>query len=384
MKNLSTTTFAPRRAMTALLVGLALLCCGCTHDKTSAGDAPQAPVVVVATPQRGPISRTLTLPGDLAGYYQSTLYAKVTGYLKIISVDKGDWVKAGQVLAEIEVPELRERLERARADMQVQKITYDRLEQVWKSDPRLIARQDVDVANGKYQEAKAQLDELSALEQYTKITAPFDGVITARFVDPGALIRASGGSGGSDAESGSGAQQSAVLSEAMISRMRTYVYAPQGVIGLIHRGMPAQLTVQDFPGRVFNGTVTRFATSLDLSTRTMLTEVDIDNPERQLYPGMYANVTLQLESHPDAIQVRDSAVATGPDGSYVYIVRDGVLDRVPVTTGIRSGTSVEIVSGLKGGEQVVSALDPGLSDGQMVKAILERPNSNNAAVAANH
>jgi multidrug efflux pump subunit AcrA (membrane-fusion protein) len=95
-------------------------------------------------------------------------------------------------------------------------------------------------------------------------------------------------------------------------------------------------------------------------------------------------VTLQLESHPDAIQVRDSAVATGPDGSYVYIVRDGVLDRVPVTTGIRSGTSVEIVSGLKGGEQVVSALDPGLSDGQMVKAILERPNSNNAAVAANH
>ena len=367
--------------MTALLPGLAFILCACAHDGTSLAGAPNAPVVVVATPNRGTISRNLTLPGDLAGYYQSTLYAKVTGYLKTISVDKGDWVKAGQVLAEIEVPELGERLERARADMHVQKITYDRLQQVWKSDPRLIARQDVDVANGKYQEAKAQLDELSALEQYTKITAPFDGVITARFVDPGALIRASGGS---DSEPGAGQNQSAVLSEAMIARMRTYVYAPQGVIGLIRRGMPAQLTVQDFPGRVFNGTVTRFATSLDLSTRTMLTEVDIDNPERQLYPGMYANVTLQLETHAGAIEVRDSAVATGPDGSYVYVVRDGVLDRVPVTTGIRSGTSVEIVSGLKGGEQVVSALDPGLSDGQMVKAILERPNSSGAAIAANH
>ena len=98
-------------------------------------------------------------------------------------------MKTGQVLAEIEVPELKQRLERARADMEVQKITYDRVQKVWKSDPRLIARQDVDVAAGKYQEAKAQLDELSALEEYTKIVAPFDGVITARFVDPGALIR---------------------------------------------------------------------------------------------------------------------------------------------------------------------------------------------------
>jgi len=382
MKNLLKIIFGRRRTTIAFLLGLTLLCCGCAHDQTAR--APQAPSVLVAPPQRGPIARTLTLPGDLAGFYQSTLYAKVTGYLRTISVDKGDWVKEGQVLAVIEVPELGERLERARADMQVQKITYDRLQQVWKSDPRLIARQDVDVANGKYQEAKAQLDELSALEDYTKIVAPFDGVITARFVDPGALIRASGGSGGSNAEPGAGGNQSAVVSEAMISEMRTYVYAPQGVIGFIQRGTPAQLTVQDFPGKVFSGTVTRFATALDLSTRTMLTEVDIPNPERQLYPGMYANVTLQLENHPEAIQVRDSAVASGPDGSYVYVVSNGVLERVPVTTGIRSGTSVEIVSGLKGSEEVVSALDPGLSDGQAVKAIVERSNTNNAAIAENH
>jgi membrane fusion protein (multidrug efflux system) len=384
MKNLLTGTLVKRHARVASFVGLALLCSACARGKASPGIAPQAPVVVVAPPQRGTITRKLTLPGDLVGYYQSTLYAKVTGYLKTILVDKGDWVKTGQVLAEIEVPELQQRLERARADMEIQKLTYDRLQKVWKSDPRLIARQDVDVAAGKYQEAKAQLDELSALESYTRIVAPFDGVITARFVDPGALIRSSGGSGGSNAEPGAGENQSAVLSEAMISKMRTYIYAPQGVIGFIQRGMPAQLTVQDFPGRVFTGTVTRFATSLDLSTRTMLTEVDIANPKHELYPGMYANVTLQLAVHPDAIQVHDSAVATGPDGSYVYVVRDGVLDRVAVTTGIRSGTSVEIVSGLKGGEEVVCALDPGLTDGQVVKAILERPSSNNSAIAENH
>ena len=364
-----------------LLAGMAVGLSACPRDEKSPASS-QAPVVVVATPQRGTITRSLTLPGDLVGYYQSTLYAKVTGYLKTIPVDKGDWVKAGQVLAEIEVPELKQRLERARADMEVQKVTYERLEQVWKSDPKLVARQDVDVANGKYREAKAQLDELSALVEYTRIVAPFDGVITGRFADPGALIRATGGSG-QNTDGGSSGQTNAILSEAMIDKLRVYVYAPQGVIGLIQRGTPAKLTVQDFPGRVFNGTVTRFATSLDLSTRTMLTEVDINNLQHELYPGMYANVILQLENHPDAIQLRDSAIGTGPDGSYVFLVRDGVLDRVPVVTGIRSGSSVEIVSGLKGGEKVVLAVDPGLTEGEVVKPIFERPAHNNSALAEN-
>jgi membrane fusion protein (multidrug efflux system) len=362
------------------LAGMAVGLSACARDEKSPSSS-QAPVVVVATPQRGTIARSLTLPGDLVGYYQSTLYAKVTGYLKTIAVDKGDWVKTGQVLAEIEVPELKQRLERARADMEVQQVTYERLEKVWQSDPQLVARQDVDVANGKYREAKAQVDELSALVEYTRIVAPFDGVITGRFADPGALIRASG-SGGQSADGGGG-QPNAILSEAVIDKLRVYVYAPQGVIGLIQRGTLARLTVQDFPGRVFNGTVTRFATSLDLSTRTMLTEVDINNPRHELYPGMYANVILQLENHPGAIQLRDSAIGTGPDGSYVYVVRDGVLERVPVTTGIRSGSSVEIVSGLKGGEDVVSALDPGLTEGEVVKPVLERPAHNNSALAEN-
>ncbi len=141
------------RTMAALCILAAAI--GCSHAPVDAPDNSRRTVVVVR-PQRGDIVRSITLPGDLVGLYQSTLYAKVTGYLKSISVDKGDWVKEGQVLAVIEVPELEQRLARARADMEVQHLTYQRLEQVWKSDPRLVARQDVDIAQGKYLEAKAQ------------------------------------------------------------------------------------------------------------------------------------------------------------------------------------------------------------------------------------
>ena len=139
----------------------------------------------------------------MVGFYESSLYSKVTGYLQNISVDKGDWVKKGEVLATIEVPELQQRVARAEASLDVQRLTYQRLEQVWKSDPRLIARQDVDIARGKYLEAKADVDELQALVSYTRIVAPFDGIITGRFVDPGALIKAGGDQSSFSAEEGS-------------------------------------------------------------------------------------------------------------------------------------------------------------------------------------
>lgn len=361
----------PRLIVVAALV--AGFAAGCTRNHKSI-EIHRAPVVVVTEPQRGHIVRSIALPGDVHGYYESTLFAKVTGYLKKITVDKGDWVKAGELLAEIEVPELKQRLERARADLQVQKITYDRLQQVWKSDPRLVARQDVDVAYGKFQQAKAQVDELTTLLDYTRIVAPFDGVITGRFVDPGALIRSGGAQAPQDQGLGAGSGgANALLSEAMIDTLRIYVYVPEGVVGLIHRGTPAKITVKDFPDRTFHGTVTRFTTSLDLSTRTMQTEVDIKNPQHDLYPGMYADVMLQLERHDNALKVRESAVGTDPEGSYIFIVRDGVISRASVTTGIRNEGVVEITSGLKGGEQMVAALDPGLSEGELVRPVPENP-----------
>jgi membrane fusion protein, multidrug efflux system len=332
--------------------------------------------VVVMRPQRGDIVHSITLPGDLVGLYQSTLYAKVTGYLKTISVDKGDWVKQRQVLAEIEVPELQERLARARADLDVQHLTYQRLEQVWKSDPRLVARQDVDIAQGKYLEAKAGVDELEAMASYTKIVAPFAGVITGRFVDPGALIKAGGEQATSAPDQGSthpSGGTSPVLSLAMIDTMRTYVYAPQDAVGSIRRGMPAKLTLQDLPGRSFDGVVTRYSNSLDLGTRTMLTEIDLQNTRHDLYPGMYANVALELERHRDALELPESAIGESSDGKYVMVAQDGKLRKQEVTLGINNGRSAEIVSGLGGGESVVVNLDPSIVPDEAVTIVQQKP-----------
>ena len=353
--------------LTAALLSAAAVASGClrAHSDTSTDSRP---TVTVVTPQRGDAIRSLSMPGDLVGLYQSSLYAKVTGYLKSISVDKGDWVKKGQVLAEIEVPELQQRVERAKAGLQVQRLTYDRLSQVWKSDPRLVARQDVDIAQGKYLEAKAQLDELEAMSSYTKIVAPFDGVITGRFVDPGALIKAGGEQGASAPEEGSAHSggTSPVLSLAMIDTIRTYIYVPQGEVGLVKRGMTATLTLQDLPGRTFTGEVARFANSLDLGTRTMLTEIDLKNPRHELYPGMYANVTLELERHRDVLKLPESAIGNSAEGRYVMIAENGKLRRQLVTVGISAGNSAEITDGLRAGEEVVAALDPSLAQDEAV------------------
>jgi multidrug efflux pump subunit AcrA (membrane-fusion protein) len=355
--------------MAAMLTAAVAPGCLRAHSDTSADSRP---TVAVVTPQRGDVIRSLSMPGDLVGLYQSSLYAKVTGYLKNISVDKGDWVKKGQVLAEIEVPELQQRVERAKAGLQVQRLTYDRLSQVWKSDPRLVARQDVDIAQGKYLEAKAQLDELTAMSSYTKIVAPFDGVITGRFVDPGALIRAGGEQASPAPEEGSvhsGGGASPVLSLAMIDTIRTYIYVPQGEVGLVKRGMTATLTLQDLPGRTFTGEVARFANSLDLGTRTMLTEIDLSNPRHELYPGMYANVTLELERHRGVLKLPESAIGNSSEGRYVMIAENGRLRRQLVTVGISAGNSAEITHGLRAGEQVVAGLDPSLIQDEAVNIV---------------
>ena len=347
---------------------------GCSRAHNEAPNDSRRTVVVIR-PQRGDMIRSITLPGDLVGLYQSTLYAKVTGYLKSISVDKGDWVKNGQVLAEIEVPELQQRLARARADLEVQHLTYQRLDQVWKSDPRLVARQDVDIAHGKYFEAKAQMDELEAMVSYTKIVAPFDGVITGRFVDPGALIKAGGEQTTSAPDQGSAHPNggtSPVLSLALIDTMRTYVYVPEDGVGSIRRGTPAKLTLRDLPGRSFEGSVARYSNSLDLGTRTMLTEIDLKNPRHELYPGMYANVTLELERHRDALKLPEAAIGDSPGGKYVMIAQDGKLRRQDVTVGINTGNSVEIVHGLGGGETVVATLDPSIVPDEVVNIVEQK------------
>ena len=159
----------------------------------------------------------------------------------------------------------------------------------------------------------------------------------------------------------------------MIDTMRTYVYVPQGEIASIRRGMPAKLTLQDLPGRSFEGTVARYSNSLDLGTRTMLSEIDLKNAHHDLYPGMYANVTLELERHRDAIELPESAIGESSDGKYVMVAEGGKLRRQEVTVGINNGKNAEIVSGLGGSEEVVSALDPSIVPDEVVNIVQQKP-----------
>ena len=380
-----------------VLVALAILSAAltsCSGEPAPAATDDHIPTISVIRPQRGDAVLSINLPGDLVGFYEAALHAKVTGYLSHIYVDKGDWVKKGQVLADIEVPELGQNLVKARANLDIQRLTYERLKRVRDTDKRLVAQEDVDIAESKWQQAKADAGALETMVNYTKIIAPFDGVITGRFADPGALIRAGGGDIGLDATAGDvspGATEGAgghrsgggpILTLADIDKLRTYVYVPEEETPLIRRGMPAKLTFKEFPGRAFDGQVTRYATSLDLSTRTMLTEIDIDNPDRRLYPRMYATVTLELEQHPNALQLPAGAVDQSRGQAVVLAVRDGVLARVPVQTGIENGRSIEITSGLSAGDEIVATFSPGLSEGERVRPVALATQSQDGRVSS--
>ena len=371
--------FRPSRAF-ALRSQVVAAGCG-RGDEGSAASSP--PSVSVVRPERGAMTRSITLPGDLVGLYESALHAKVTGYLKTIRVDKGDWVKKGEVLAEIEVPELEQKLQRARASLAVRRGTYERLRRVWETDRRLVAREDVDIAQGQFEESKAEVEELEALIGYTHIVAPFDGVVTARFVDPGALIQASGHGGSSEMEGSSPGKGNNVpiVTVSDIDTLRVYVYVPEEETSLIKAGMPVTLRLREFPGREFKASVTRFATALDLSTRTMLVEADLENSKHELYPGMYADVVIELARHDSALKLPASAVGGSGDASFVYVVREGRLAKIPVTIGFTNEGKVEIASGLDGDESVVGTVTPALTEGEAVRAVLTEPAAAKLATA---
>jgi multidrug efflux pump subunit AcrA (membrane-fusion protein) len=190
----------------------------------------------------------------------------------------------------------------------------------WQSDPRLVPRQDVDIAYSKFEEAKANVDQLRAMASYTRIVAPFDGVITERLVDPGALIHAGGQQSATAPMQGParpGGTAAPVVSVARLDKLRIYVYVPQAEVQFVHVGMPATVKVQGFDNAHFSGAVTRYAHSLDLATRTMLTEVDLENLKHRLFAGMYANVTLVLEKDADALRLPVRAV--GGDRSHTVL-----------------------------------------------------------------
>src|SRR6266436_5475168 len=228
--------------LAAVAVG-ALTSCG---RSTTAEPQPHSPTdieVQTVHPRRGQITRSITLPGEVKAYQQATLYAKVAGYLKIITVDKGDQVKEGALLAEIQVPELEADCTRYRAEVKVSEIDYKRLSESQKKAPDLVVPQTVDDARGKYDVAKANLQRTETLLNYAKIIAPFPGIISKRMVDPGAFIPA--------ATSGSAAQNAAIVTLTDFNRVRVQVAVPELETSLVATEQPVRMNVDGLPGRSF-------------------------------------------------------------------------------------------------------------------------------------
>ena len=274
-------------------------------------------------------------------------------------MDKGDEVKAGELLADIEVPELLADIAKTRAGVEVSDIDYRRVKEAQKKAPELVVPQTVDDALGRLKVAKAGLERDETLLGFTKITAPFAGIITRRFVDPGAFIPA--------ATSGSAAQNAAIVTVADFNVVRVYVAVPEPEVPLIRKDTPAQVNFQELPGKTFPGGVTRFEYALDSATRTMLAEIDLKNPQREMRPGMYAIVKFGVERHADALLAPAEAVLVEKAGKSVFVVdADRKAHKKPIKVGFEDGVSMEILDGVTAEQSVVLLGKLVLQDGQAV------------------
>lgn len=317
-----------------------------------------APVEVkTVRPSRGDIHRFVTLPGSIRANQQATLYAKVPGYLKSIAVDKGDTVQAGQALGEIEVPELLADLAKYRAELRVAELDSNRLNAAREKAPDLVTPQSVDDATGKMEIAKANLERIDTLLRYSRLTAPFGGVVTMRYVDAGAFIPA--------ATSGSAAS-AAVLTIMDFNTVRAQVAVPEIDAAFVSKGQPVRISVEGLRGKMFEGKVTRHSYALDDATKTMLVEADLPNPDLALRPGMYATVKIGVEKHAGVLLLPVEAILVEKAGVSVFTLAEGKAMKTPVQVGFNDGAFVEIVKGLPENSPIILVGKMALINGQAV------------------
>ncbi len=309
--------------------------------------------------RRTEIHRWVTLPGTLRANQQATLYAKVAGYVTKMAVDKGDAVKAEQPLAELEVPELLADQKRYEADVKVAEIDLSRLTEAQKKAPDIVMPQSLDKARAAADVARANLERTRTLLGFAKITAPFPGMITARFVDNGAFVPS--------ATSGSAAQNAAIFTLMDFTTIRVQVAVPEPEVSFIRNGLPVKFSAEALPGKTFDATVTRSSGALDEATRTMLIEADFKNPEGTLRPGMYASIRIAVEKHTGAITVPVEALVMEKLNAFVFKTVDGKAKKTAVKLGFNDGTNAEILEGLADGEGVIVPGKVPPADGQAVK-----------------
>jgi len=355
--------------------------------------------VVVVSPVRKDLTRSITLPASVAAYETTTLLSRVTGYLHEINVDIGDEVRRGHLIARIEVPELEDELREAeaelrarqadlatakaevlnaRAELDLRRITHERIEAVHNEEPDVMPQQTLDEARARLELAEASLSVNSGRVQqiesavaqvrasaqqlrtrigFAEIRAPFDGVVSQRHVDPGTLLQA---------ETSSRTVQR-IVTIACIDRLRLRVDVPESEVPYVQVGDPVAVSLDSLPDRSFETSVARFAGVLDPSTRTMRTEADLPNPGRYLRPGMYGRATLALDTKANAIMIPAEALRTDGAKQFVYSVEQGRAKRRDIRTTVGDGLVVEVLEGLAGHESVVVASRGPIADGAAVR-----------------
>ncbi len=313
--------------------------------------AEQGPKIFVTSVALAPPTRLVTLPGDVRAFWQTTLYAKVGGYVRDLPVDKGDHVRRGQVLAHIESPETDHQVAEARATLRVRRRAAARQRVL--APNGAASQQELDQAISDLGVAENELRRVQALQGYELLRAPFDGIVTARFVDPGALLSAS-------------ATGQPVVEVSSPDRVRVLVYVGQDVASFVRLGDRAELTFDQLPGQRVSGTVRRTADALDPRSRSMLVEVWPEDGTARLVAGAFAHVTLHVSVPPLPVVPAEAIVARGEDLA-VAVVEDRRVHYVPVELGFNDGRSVQVRSGVSAGEVIALSPPSDLAEGAPVQ-----------------
>jgi len=359
--------------------------------------AQQKPIVIVSPAHLAPSKDTIDLPGDLQAMVESPIFARADGYLKSRRVDIGDRVKAGQLMADIETPELDQQIAQARAtlaqsqaalrelqadialsraNLNLAKVTLDRWERL--STKGAVSKQDLDQKQADFDVKNAQTDRAEAslataqetvnasaanvkrleeMKGFASVAAPFDGIVTARNVDIGTLINA-----------GNTSASKEMFRVAKITPLRIFVNVPQTYVQEIHDGQLAELRVQERPGQIFPARVTNISNALDAASRAMLVILETPNPTGALYPGMYAQIRFAASKSTPRLRVPGDTVMLTPNGPRLAVVgADRVVHFRSVTLGEDLGSEVEILSGLQPGELVVSNPSDSVQEGATVE-----------------
>ena len=340
-----------------------------THDRA-------VPVVKLIAPETRGAGESLTLPGTLQAYYSASVYARVSGYLKQWSVDIGTQVKAGQVLADIETPEIDQQLKQAQANLDtalanehLTEITSRRWRNLLSSDS--VSQQEADEKSGDYdakkalvEAARAEVDRLRALEGFKHITAPFDGIVTARNTDIGALINAGHDAGHE------------LFTVADVHKLRLYVSVPQAYTTQIKTGMKAQFTVPERPGETFDAVLTDNSQSVSQNSGTVLIELGVDNQAGKLLPGEYGDVSFALPANAAAMRLPVSALTFRKEGLRVAtLTADNRVAYRTIQISNDLGNVVEVAAGLSAADRIVDNPPDSLEEGDQVKVAPAAPNA---------